>query len=302
MLNTIYNINVIMNQELKYWVGISGFIGLGIKRLTLLRRYFGSVRSIWEAGYSHWIKVGIKPEMAKDWLKWQERTNLDKETEQLKRQLIKVITIEDKSYPKLLLQTDYPPFILFIKGSVEILNQACLAVVGTRQPTNYGRKAAEKLVTELVKNKLVIVSGLARGIDGLCHRSCLQAGGRTVGVLGHGLERIYPPEHGRLAQQIVNSGGALVTEYPLEFPISKTNFPQRDRIMAGLSLGTLIIEGRTRSGSKITANFAADYGREVFCIPGPIDSQMSATPAELIQEGAKLVTKVEDILEELRLS
>lgn len=291
-----------MNQELKYWVGISGFIGLGIKRLTLLRRYFGSVRSIWEAGYSDWIKVGIKPEMAKAWQEWQEKTNLDKETEQLKRQLIKVITIEDKSYPKLLKETDYQPFILFIKGSVEILSQACLAVVGTRQPTSYGRKAAQKLVTELVKHKLVIVSGLARGIDGLCHRSCLQAGGRTVGVLGHGLERIYPPEHGRLAQQIVSSGGALVTEYPLEFPISKTNFPQRDRIMAGLSLGTLVIEGRTRSGSKITANFAADYGREVFCLPGPIDSQMSATPAELIQTGAKLVTKVEDILEELRLS
>ncbi|MCX6817116.1 MAG: DNA-processing protein DprA [Candidatus Beckwithbacteria bacterium] len=284
-------------NELKYWVGLSGFRGLGIKRLKLLRQYFGSIKKIYEANSTGWIKLGIKPEMAKNW----QKRDLDKEMEVLAKSLIKVITIEDKRYPKLLKEIDSPPFVLFVKGQIEVLNQPSLAVVGTRQPTTYGCQAVQKLVQDLVKNKLVIISGLARGIDGLVHRNCLVWGGKTVAVLGHGLERVYPPENRPLSEEIVAKGGALVTEYPLNFPISKTNFPQRDRIMAGLSLGTLVIEGGEKSGTKITANFAADYGREVFCVPGPIGSPQSEGPAQLIQQGAKLVTKVEDILEELNL-
>lgn len=283
-------------ENLKYWVGLSTFKGLGIKRLNLLKQYFGSVRKIWEANEADYIKVGIKPEIARMW----QKRDLDKEMAELNKLLIKVIIIEDKRYPKILKETDSPPFILYIKGDEKLLNQPGLAVVGTRKPTEYGRKVVFKLVPEIAK-KLVIVSGLARGIDSLSHWQCLKNKGKTVAVLGHGLERIYPAENQRLAEEIIGNGGALVTEYPLKYPMDKTNFPLRNRIIAGLTLGTLVIEGGEKSGTKITANLAADYGREVFCVPGPIGSVQSEGPAQLIQQGAKLVTKVEDILEEISL-
>lgn len=267
-------------------MGLSGWKGLGIKKLNLLRQHFGSVKKIWLSG----------PKLNPLW----KIRDLDKEMEKLNKCLIKVITIEDKRYPKLLKESDSPPFLLYIKGEEDLLDQPSLAVVGTRRPTDYGRKAVFQLVPEISK-KLIIVSGLARGIDSLSHWQCLQSKGKTVAVLGHGLERIYPTENQRLASAIVASGGTLVTEYPLNFPLDKTNFPLRNRIIAGLTLGTLVIEGGERSGTKITANFAADYGREVFCVPGPIGNIQSEGPAQLIQQGAKLVTKVEDIWEELNL-
>ncbi|MBU2051656.1 DNA-processing protein DprA, partial [Patescibacteria group bacterium] len=245
--------------------------------------------------------VGIKEEMAGGWEKWRQGRDLDKDMLRLETAQIRSITIEDKDYPKLLKETDYPPFIIFVKGKVNILNQPGLTVIGTRKMTEYGRRVTNRIVSELAK-KLTIVSGLARGVDGWAHRVCLGNKGKTIAVLGHGLDRVYPAEHRGLAEEIARSGGALVSEYPLDYPISRANFPQRDRILAGLSLGTLVIEGGQKSGTKITAGFAADYGREVFCVPGPIDSPASAGPAELIQNGAKLVTKVEDIWEELNLN
>ena len=274
-------------NELKYWVGLSGWKGLGWKKLELLIKYFGSLKKIWLSGPK------LNP-------LWQNNKDLNREMEELDKRLIKVITIEDKRYPLILKETNSPPFLLYIKGEENLLNQPSLAVVGTRRPTGYGRKAVFRLVPEISK-KLIIVSGLARGIDSLSHWQCLQSKGKTIAVLGHGLERIYPVENQRLADVIVASGGALATEYPLNFPMDKTNFPLRNRIIAGLTLGTLVIEGGERSGTKITANFAADYGREVFCVPGPITSLQSEGPAQLIQQGAKLVTKVEDIWEELNL-
>ena len=274
-------------NELKYWVGLSGWKGLGWKKLELLIKYFGSLKKIWLSGPK------LNP-------LWQNNKDLNREMEELDKRLIKVITIEDKRYPLILKETDSSPFILYVKGEESLLNQKSLAVVGTRRPTDYGRKAVFRLVPEISK-KLIIVSGLARGIDSLSHWQCLQSKGKTIAVLGHGLERIYPLENLRLASAIVASGGALITEYPLNFPLDKTNFPLRNRIIAGLTLGTLVIEGGERSGTKITANFAADYGREVFCVPGPITSLQSEGPAQLIQQGAKLVTKVGDIWEELNL-
>jgi DNA processing protein len=214
---------------------------------------------------------------------------------------VKEIKLESEHYPRLLKEISSPPKSLLVVGNEKILNQNSLTVIGSRKMTEYGRQSTNKLVGDLVRNELVIVSGLARGIDGVAHRSCLSAHGKTVAVLGHGFDRLYPPEHWGLAKQIILSGGCLVTEFPIGYPIKRENFPLRDRIMAGLSLGTLVIEGASKSGTKITATMAADYGREVFCVPGPIESKLSEGPAELIQEGAKLVTKIEDILEELRL-
>ncbi|MFH0942556.1 MAG: DNA-processing protein DprA [Candidatus Beckwithbacteria bacterium] len=287
-------------EEVKYRVGLSGFKGLGYKRLQLLLKYFKSVKDIWEADRKTWEKLGINAQMAEDWDRWRKNRNLDQELIRLSRQEVRVLTIEDKNYPKILKEIDSPPFLLFIKGSAECLNQPSLTVVGSRRMTGYGQRATTKLVGELSKN-LVIISGLARGIDGWAHRVCLKACGKTVAVLGHGLDRIYPREHQALADEIVRSNSCLVSEFPFDYPIEKINFPQRDRILAGLSLGTLVIEGGQRSGTKITAGFAADYGREVFCVPGPIDSEVSTGTAELIQQGAKLVTKPEDVLDELKL-
>lgn len=288
-----------MKNEKKYWVGLSGFEGLGYKRWKLLKEYFSSNQRIYVADKNDWIKLGIKPLMALNWQKFRQQTDLDQDLMQLSKKEIKVLSIENKQYPKLLKETDSPPLVLFVLGNMEVLNKKGLTVVGTRKMTDYGRQVTSKLVKGLVKHGLVIVSGLARGVDGWAHRVCLGNKGKTVAVLGHGLDQVYPKEHRSLAKKIVKTGGAVISEYPLGFPIRKINFPQRDRILAGLTQGTLVIEGGSKSGTKITASFAADYNREVFCVPGKIDSPQSKGTAELIQEGAKLVTKVEDILEEL---
>lgn len=214
---------------------------------------------------------------------------------------IKTISLGSQDYPFLLSQIPSPPAQIFAVGNLAILKQKSLSVVGSRKMSLYGKRAAEKFTRQLVEAGWVIISGLARGIDGVVHKACLEAKGKTVAVLGNGLDNIYPPEHRPLAEEIVAMGGCLVTEFSWQFPIERKNFILRDRIMAGLSLGTLVIEGGKKSGTKITAGFAADYGREVFCVPGPIDSPTAVGPAELIQQGAKLVTKVEDIEEEFNL-
>ncbi|MBI4034881.1 MAG: DNA-protecting protein DprA [Candidatus Chisholmbacteria bacterium] len=208
------------------------------------------------------------------------------------------VRIGDEGYPYLLGQISSPPKVLYVKGELKREDSYALAVVGTRRPTSYGKMVAVELVRGLVRYGLTIVSGLARGIDGVAHRAALGAGGRTIAVLAHGLDRVYPPEHQALAETIVKQG-ALVSEYQVGTGISQEQFPARNRIIAGLSLGVLVVEGASRSGTKITARWAAEYGREVFAVPGPVGGAMSQGPAELIQTGAKLVTRVEDILEEL---
>lgn len=218
-----------------------------------------------------------------------------------RQEQIKKISLGSEDYPFLLSQIPSPPGQIFTVGDYKILKQKSISVVGSRKMSLYGMRVAEKFTRELVEAGWVIISGLARGIDGVAHKACLEAKGKTVAVLGNGLDKIYPPEHESLAKKIVMAGGCLVTEFPWQFPIERKNFILRDRIMAGLALGTLVIEGGEKSGTKITAGMAADYGREVFCVPGPIDSELSAGPAELIQQGAKLVTKIEDIEEEFNL-
>lgn len=280
-------IHIMEQTELKYWVGLSSWKGIGWKKLEILLKHFRSIKKIWEQG----------PQLNS---LWQNTKNLNEEMENLHKRLIKVMTIADPDYPPLLKETASPPLVLYILGSRELLSQSALAVVGTRRATGYGQRVTQRLVRELAA-KLVIVSGLARGIDTNAHRTALAGGGKTIAVLGHGLDQLYPPENRPLAEEIVAKGGALVTEYPLRWPLDKTNFPLRNRIIAGLTLGTLVVEGGQKSGTKITANFAADFNREVFCVPGQIDSPESDATAELIKTGAKLITKAEDIWEEFAL-
>ena len=207
----------------------------------------------------------------------------------------------DDGYPERLRSIAAAPALLYIRGEMTPDDSLSVAIVGTRRATAYGREVTHRLATDLAALGVTVVSGLAKGIDGIAHDRTLAAGGRTIAVLGHGLHTIYPPEHKSLAARIADGNGALITEYPPGAPIDPGNFPARNRIISGLALGVVIVEADRKSGAMITADFAADQGREVFAVPGSILSPMSAGCNALIKDGARLVTGVDDILAELRL-
>ena len=210
------------------------------------------------------------------------------------------LTLEDSAYPAVLREIADPPEPLYVRGTLDEQDRAAVAVVGARRASAYGLAVAEWLGRELVRHRVTVVSGMARGIDGAAHRGALMAGGRTIAVLGCGPDVIYPAEHEDLMGQIIESG-AVVTEFPPGTPPLPHHFPQRNRIISGLSLGVVVVEGRERSGASVTADFALDQGREVFAVPGSIFGETSYLPHRLLQEGATPVTTVDDILTELRL-
>ena len=218
------------------------------------------------------------------------------------RNHIRVITIVDQEYPELLRNIYHPPMVLYCKGDLTLLQgKRLLAMVGTREPTMYGKVVTKKLVRDLVNEKITIVSGLARGVDTIVHQETMISGGKTIAVLGSGFHHPYPKENIALFRSLEKEH-LLISEYPPHIPPKPYHFPERNRIISGISLGTVIIEAKEKSGSLITANFALEQGREVFAVPGPITSKHSVGTNLLIQEGAKLVQKAEDILEELPLS
>ena len=223
--------------------------------------------------------------------------------ERIESKNFKVLTLRDDFYPSLLRNISNPPFLLYMWGDFDF-NQLDLfiSIVGTRRPTPYGRKIARILASELAKDKWVIVSGLALGIDGEAHSSVVREGGITVGVLGSGLEVIYPSSHRRLAEEIVDGGGAIISEYPPLCPPRPENFPPRNRIISGLTQGVVVVEAPKRSGALITADFALEQGREVMAVPGSIFSPQSEGANNLIAQGAKLIQNKEDILEALGFS
>lgn len=210
----------------------------------------------------------------------------------------RVLDETDPEYPDLLKAIPDPPLVLYVRGTLAPCGPA-LAFVGSRRPTPYGRRMARALAGQACASGCVIVSGLARGIDTEAHAAALEGGGATWAVLGSGLGRIYPPENGKLAGDIAASGGCLISEFPLAAPPLAEHFPRRNRVVSGLSWGTVVVEGRARSGSLITARFAAEQGREVFAVPGPADSPLSDAPHRLIAQGAKLVGSMADVWEEL---
>jgi len=215
------------------------------------------------------------------------------------RDTIQILRLTDGGYPPLLKEIATPPSELYLKGSLP--TSQCLAIVGTRQASPYGLRLAEKLAKEAAHAGLAIVSGLARGIDTAAHRGALAGNGVTVAVLGSGLLDPYPPENRRLSEEMVEKGGCLVSEFPLTAPPLPENFPRRNRIISGLSLGVLVVEADEQSGALITANFALEQGREVFACPGPMDSVLSRGCHRLIQQGAKLVIDLQDIVDELKI-
>lgn len=223
------------------------------------------------------------------------------ELKEIDKEKIEIITLLDEDYPFLLRQISSPPPLLYLKGKRKLLNERCLAIVGSRRASFYGLKEAEKFSYQLSSLGLVIVSGLARGIDTSAHKGALRGGGLTIAVLGSGFLNLYPKENKRLFERI-GKEGCVVSEFPLFKPPFRENFPRRNRIISGLSLGVLVVEAALRSGALITANFALEQGREVFALPGKIDSAQSKGTHLLIKEGAKLVENIEDIIGELNIT
>ena len=292
---------MVSDNELKYWVGFSRIPGIGRVRVSHLKEHFGSLQDAWKASEGKLKQAGLDSRSVETLVLLRPRISLDAEMEKLERYKVKAFTCEDPGYPARLKEIyDYPP-VLYVRGNLSPQDEPCLAVVGTRRPTIYGRQATEEIVADLAQSKIIIVSGLARGIDSITHRAALDAGGETIAVFASGLDIVYPAENAKLAQAVMEHG-ALISEYPLGVKPKAESFPLRNRIMSGLSLGVLVVEAGERSGALITAHQAVEQNREVFAIPGSILSPTSKGTNRLIQEGAKLVCNSSDILEELNLS
>lgn len=282
-------------------MGFSLIPGIGRVRLAQLENYFSSLEEAWLAVPADLKHAGLDSNSIRAVTSWRPKFSLEAEMEKLDRYGVKVFTWHDPNYPSRLKEIyDYPP-LLYVRGSLLPEDEWCLAVVGTRRPTVYGRQVTEEIVADLARSKITIVSGLAKGIDSVAHHSALEAGGRSIAVFACGLDTVYPGENANLARSIIQQG-ALISEYPLGTRPRADNFPRRNRIMSGLSLGVLVIEAGESSGGLITAHLALEQNREVFAIPGSILSPASRGTNHLIQEGAKLVRDYTDILEELNLT
>ena len=290
-------------QDLKYWVALNHFPKFGPARFKRLINYFPDMAEAFKATSSELIKAKIEENITQEFITARLEINPDQLMDKLDQEDIKVITIKNKIYPKLLKELYTPPPLIYYKGNFDLKNDFTLAVVGARKYTNYGQQVTASLVKDLVRNNLTIVSGLALGIDALAHITALENNGKTVAVLGSGLDKqnIYPSQNRYLADKIIAQDGLLISEFPPGTPPLRHHFPQRNRIISGLSLGTLIIEASEKSGALITAKYSLDQNREVFAIPGNIYSTTSSGTNELIKLGARVVTSAEDIIETLNL-
>ncbi len=271
---------------------------LGPVRLRRLREHFETFESAWKASRAEIARAGLEPKVADAVAEKRNAIDPDRIWEELERAGIQVLLENDTGYPARLKRIPSPPQILYIKGTLPPDDKPAVAVVGTRRPSRYGLEACEVLTRDLATSEVVIVSGLALGIDTRAHAVSLEAGGTTVAVLGsgHSPRVLYPAANRGLAEKIVGAGGAVISEYPYDLKAQLWTFPQRNRIIAALAEGTLVVEAKERSGARITARYALDFGKDVFAVPGEIFSQNAATPHELIRDGAMLATSAKDIL------
>ena len=286
-----------------YLHGLNLLPQFGPARLNLLSKRFDSFQKAFEASEKQLLAAGIDGEIIKIFLALRDKINLSDETSKLEKESINILSFRDESYPKLLLEIPKFPPILYYKGVMDYSDELCVAVVGTRQITNYGRAVIPQLVEPLVDAGVVIVSGMAFGVDSAAHEIAVKKGRRTIAVLGGGLDEksLYPKHHALLAQRILDAGGALLSEYPIGTPNFKQNFVARNRIISGLCVGTIIIECDLESGTLITAKHALDQNRSIYAVPGPIYSPQSQGPNNLLKMGAKPMTSANDILEDLNL-
>jgi len=287
-----------MRDEGIYWLSFSVFPGIGPSKFSLLLKHFGSAKNAWEASNPDFKKI-LGESLALKFDKFRNEFDPFEYARKLKEKDVWFLTLDDKNYPMLLGKITNPPFVLYGKGKLDFLNEKAIGVVGTRRTTQYGREVTRLLTSELIAAGFTIVSGLAIGIDAVSHRTAIENGGKTIAVLGCGVDCCNPSTNQFLYNSIIQSDSCIVSEVPLGNAPTRGLFPARNRIIAGLSLGVLVTEGAEDSGSLITADYAFKNNRKVFAVPGPITSSLSKGPYKLLKKGARLVTRIEDILEEL---
>ncbi len=290
-----------MADEKKYWIGFNLVRGIGSVRFQQIRSYFGDLSIAWQAPGEAFREAGLPERAINNLLRIRHEINLDELYDSILANQITILTLLDENYPSLLKEIDQSPPVLYVKGTLTPADDFSVAMVGTRRITDYGQQVARDASIYLAGNGLTIVSGLARGVDALAHQHALQAGGRTLAVLGCGVDVIYPPEHRKLAEAIIENG-ALISDYPLGTQPEGINFPPRNRIISGLALATIVVEAGERSGALITADFAAEQGRDVFAVPGNVLSPMSRGTNRLIQKGAYAMVSPQDVLDVLDLA
>jgi DNA processing protein len=286
---------------MKDWIALNMTPGVGPRVTARLLEHFGSAEAIFDATRRDLALLRLPPETIESIASRELHARAETEIERVRKLGADILVLDDGVYPALLRETYDPPVVLYVKGAWdECLERPCIAIVGSRRCSTYGQNAALMMSRELAQRGVTIVSGLARGIDAAAHRGALEAGGRTVAVMGTGLDQVYPRDHKKLAGEILNRGGALVTQFPLSTPPVSENFPYRNRVISGLSLGVLVIEAAENSGSLITARLAMEQNREVFAVPGNITSRNSFGTNYLIKgAGAKLVQQWQDVAGEL---
>lgn len=288
--------------DVRYWVGFNMAPRIGPVRLRALLSYFGDIETAWRADAASLRAAGLAQDALERLLALRAHLDLDAAMARVTAAGLTVLTWDSPDYPPLLRNISQPPPVIYVKGAITTADEFAVAVVGTRHASAYGKEVARRLARGLAENGVTVVSGLALGIDGIAHRAALDAGGRTLAVLACGLDSVYPASHRELAERIIDSG-ALISDYPVGTRPEAVNFPPRNRLISGLSLGTLVVEAGIKSGALITVRFALEQGRETFAVPGNIYNQSSSGTNAIIQAGeAKLVTSVNDILEELNLT
>ncbi len=289
-----------MNEK-AFWIGFNQVRGIGPVRLAALLDKFGSLEAAWYAPIHELQYAGLDRRSLENLLSARQQLDLTAEWQRVERSKFRVLTWADEDYPVALLGVDAPPPVLYVDGTLDERDAWAIALVGTRRATAYGREVAHKLATELARHGVTLVSGLALGIDTIAHKAALDAGGRTIAVLGSGVDYVYPNQNRGLAREIAQAG-AVVSEYALGTRPEANNFPPRNRIISGLSQGVIVVEAGERSGALITAKFAADQGREVFAVPGSILNPGSSGCNQLIQAGAIPLLSIEDVLDQLNLN
>jgi DNA processing protein len=290
-----------MSDHRRHWVGFNLVKGIGAVRFQALLDKFGDAKTAWEAPAEQLREAGLGHKVIENLVRIRSQVDLDQVWEKIQERGIQTITLEDPEYPRRLKEIDQPPPVIYMKGALSSQDEWTVAIVGTRNVTNYGRQVTEELAGSLASNGVTVVSGMARGIDAVAHQAALNAGGRTIAILGSGVDRIYPPEHRRLAERI-QEHGALLSDYAPGTPPEASNFPPRNRIISGLSMAVVVVEAGVTSGALITASFAVDQGREVFAVPGSIKAPQSQGTNRLIQQGARPMLDVQEVLESLNLT
>lgn len=278
----------------RYYLGFNLVPGMGPARIARLVAHCGSIEAAWHADAFALAAAGVEARASAALLAARARLDLDAELERVARAGATLLTLDDPAYPRLLRNIPGAPPLIYVRGSINAADEWAVAVVGTRGPTTYGREAAYRLAGDLARSGVTIVSGLALGVDAIAHSATLEAGGRTLAVLGSGVDMPYPERNRKLAARVVEQG-ALISDYPLGTPPTAANFPPRNRLISGLSRGTLVIEAGERSGALITVEFALEQGREVLAVPGSIFSRQSVGALRLLRDGAALVTCADDV-------